>query len=74
MNEIAVKYPGKWQDIGQGLGLEKFELQQIHVQHGWEQDTNRFFSAVFDRWYRGKYCMRSISHLHTGLYTCLNQP
>lgn len=74
MNEIAVNYPGKWQDIGQGLGLEENELKKIRVDHGVEQDTNRFFSAVFDRWYRGEYCVKSISYLHTGLYTCLDQP
>ena len=54
MNEIAVKLPNKWQDIGRGLGLEQSELTQIQVEHGWQQDTNAFFSAVFDRWYKGE--------------------
>ena len=74
MNEIAVKFPRKWQNIGHGLGLEQHELDQILAQHGCEQDTNRFFSAVFDKWYRGKYCVKSISYLHTGLYTRFDQP
>lgn len=51
MNEIAVKLPDKWEDIGRGLGLEQYELKQIHAQHGWQQSTNHFFSAVFDKWY-----------------------
>ena len=25
MNEIAVKFPGNWKDIGRGLGLEEYE-------------------------------------------------
>ena len=54
MNEIAVKLPDKWQDIGRGLKLEQHELKQIHAQHGWQQSTNQFFSAVFDRWYSGE--------------------
>ena len=33
MNEIAVKLPDKWQDIGRGLGLEEYELRQIHEEH-----------------------------------------
>ena len=28
MNEIAVKLPDMWQDIGRGLGLEEYELKQ----------------------------------------------
>ena len=51
MNEIAVKLPDKWQDIGRGLGLEEYELRQIQVQHGWQQSTNVFFSSVFERFY-----------------------
>ena len=54
MNYIAVKFPTKWRDIGRGLGMEKHELDQIQAGCGWEQDTNRFFSEVFNRWYRGK--------------------
>ena len=30
MNEIAVKLPDKWQDIGRGLGLEEYELKQMN--------------------------------------------
>ena len=51
MNEIAVKLPDKWEDIGCGLGLEQYELRQIHGQHGWQRSTNLFFSAVFDKWH-----------------------
>ena len=29
VNEIAVKLPGNWQDIGSRLGLEEYELKQI---------------------------------------------
>ena len=29
MNEIAVKLPDKWQDVGRGLGIQEFELKQI---------------------------------------------
>ena len=54
MNEIAVKLPDKWQDIGRGLKLEQHELKQIHAQCGWQQSTNQLFSAVFDRWYSGE--------------------
>ena len=54
VNEIAVNLPKKWQDIGRGLGLEQNELTQIQVEHGWQQDINAFFSAVFDRWYKGE--------------------
>ena len=55
MNEIAVKLPDKWQDIGRGLGLEECELKQIQIQHGWQQSTNVFFSCVFDKWYSGEF-------------------
>ena len=51
MNEIAVKLPDKWKDIGRGLGLEEHELTQIKVQ---EQSTNDLFSAVFNKWYTGE--------------------
>ena len=34
MNEIAVKLPDKWQDIGRGLGLQEFELKQMQEEHG----------------------------------------
>ena len=51
MNEIAVKFPDKWKDIGRGLGLEEHELTQIKVQ---EQSTNDLFSAVFNKWYTGE--------------------
>ena len=54
MNEIAVKLPDKWQDIGRGLGLEECELKQIHEEHGWQQSTNVFFSSVFNKWYEGE--------------------
>ena len=54
MNEIAVKLPDKWQDIGRGLGLEEYELKQIQVQHGWQQSTNVFFSSVFEKWHSGE--------------------
>ena len=54
MNEIAVKLPDKWQDIGRGLGLEEYELKQIQAEHGWQQSTNQFFSCVFEKWHLGK--------------------
>ena len=54
MNEIAVKFPDKWQDIGRGLGLEEYELKQIHEEHGWQQSTNVFFSSAFEKWHSGE--------------------
>ena len=54
MNEIAVKLPDKWQDIGRGLGLEEYELRQIQSEHGWQQSTNRCFSTVFEKWHSGE--------------------
>ena len=54
MNEIAVKLPDKWQDIGRGLGLEEYELKQIQIQHGSQQSTNAFFSYVFEKWHSGE--------------------
>ena len=54
MNEIAVKLPDKWQDIGRGLGLEEYELRQIQSEHGWQQSTNQFFSSVFEKWHSGE--------------------
>ena len=50
MNEIAVKLPDKWQDIGRGLGLEECELKQIQAEHDWEKS----FSSVFNKWYNGE--------------------
>ena len=47
MNEIAVKLPDKWQDIGRGLGLEEYELKQIRAELGWQQSTNVFFHVCF---------------------------
>ena len=52
MNEIAVKLPEKWRDIG--LGLEEYELKQIQILHGWQQSTNVFFASVFERWHPGE--------------------
>ena len=54
MNEIAVKLPDKWQDIGRGLGLQEFELKQIQEEHGWQRSTNVFYSSVFNRFYSGE--------------------
>ena len=54
MNEIAVKLPDKWQDIGRGLGLEEYELKQIQAELGWQQSTNVFFSCVFYKWRVGE--------------------
>ena len=54
MNEIAVKLPDKWQDIGRGLGLEEYQLTQIRAEHGWQQSTNAFFSSVFEKWHSGE--------------------
>ena len=51
MNEIAVKLPDKWQDIGRGLGLEEYELKQIKLQ---EQTINNIYSSVFTQWYNGE--------------------
>ena len=51
MNEIAVKFPDKWQDIGRGLGLEEHELKQIEVQ---DQTINNRFSSVFTKWRNGE--------------------
>ena len=47
MNEIAVKLPDKWQDIGRGLELEEYELKQIQAEHGWQQSINVFFHVCF---------------------------
>ena len=54
MNEIAMKLPDKWQDIGRGLGLEEHELRQIHEEHSLQQSTNQFFSSVFEKWHSGE--------------------
>ena len=54
MNEIAVKLPDKWQDIGRGLGLEEYELKQIQAEHSLQQSTNGFFSSVFEKWHSGE--------------------
>ena len=54
MNEIAVKLPDKWQDIGRGLGLQEFELKQIQEEHGWRRCTNVCYSSVFNKWYSGE--------------------
>ena len=54
MNEIAVKLPDKWQDIGRELGLEEYELRQIHEEHSFQQSTNQFFSSVFEKWHSGE--------------------
>ena len=54
MNEIAVKLPDKWQDIGRGLGLEEYELEQIQAEHSWQHSTNIFFSCVFKKWHSGE--------------------
>ena len=54
LNEIAVKLPDKWCEIGRGLGLEEYKLKQIQAEHGWQQSTNKFFSAMFDKWYSGE--------------------
>jgi len=54
LNEIAVKLPDKWCEIGRGLGLEEYKLKQIQTEHGWQQSTNKFFSAMFDKWYNGE--------------------
>ena len=51
MNEIAVKLPDKWQDIGRGLGLEEHELKQIEVQ---DQTINNRFSSLFTKWRNGE--------------------
>ena len=57
LNEIAVKLPDKWCEIGRGLGLKEYELKQIQAEHGWQQSTNSLFSAMFDKWYSGEYVM-----------------
>ena len=54
MNEIAVKLPDKWQDIGRGLGLEEYELKQLQGEHGWQQSINVFFSCVLYKWRVGE--------------------
>ena len=35
MNEIAVKLPDKWQNIGWGLGLQEFELKHADTRRAW---------------------------------------
>ena len=47
MNDIAMKLPDKWQDIGRGLGLTEYELKQIRQENGTTSDS---FSAVFNKW------------------------
>ena len=54
MNEIAVKLPDKWCEIGRGLGLKEYELKQVQAEHEWQHSTNSLFSAMFDKWYNGK--------------------
>ena len=54
MNEIAVKLPDKWKDIGRGLGLQEFELKQIQEEHDWQRSTNVFNSSVFTKLYSGE--------------------
>ena len=54
MNEIAVKLPDKWQDIGRELGLEEYKLRQINEEHSFQQSTNQFFSSVFEKWHSGE--------------------
>ena len=54
MNEIAVKLPDKWKDIGRELGLEEYELRQINEEHSFQQSTNQFFSSVFEKWHSGE--------------------
>ena len=54
MNEIAVKLPDKWQDIGRGLGLEECELTQIETEHSSQQSPNPCFSSVFEKWHSGE--------------------
>ena len=51
MNEVAVKLPDKWREIGRGLGLAEYELTGIHAQRGWQQSTINLFAAMFDGWY-----------------------
>ena len=51
INEIAVKLPDKWQDIGRGLGLEVYELTKIKLEG---QNINDIFSSVFTQWYNGE--------------------
>jgi len=53
INEIAVKLPDKWCEIGRGLALKENELKQIQAEHGGQQSTNSLFSAMFDKWYHG---------------------
>ena len=54
LNEIAVKLPDKWREIGRGLGLEECEQRRIQAQHGWKHSTDDLFSAMFDKWYNGE--------------------
>ena len=51
INEIAVKLPDKWKEIGLGLGLEEYELKKIKLE---EQYINSIFSSVFTQWYNGE--------------------
>ena len=51
INEIAVKLPDKWQEIGLGLGLEEYELKKIKLE---EQNINSIFSSVFTQWCNGE--------------------
>ena len=51
MNDIAMKLPDKWQDIGRGLGLTEYELKQIRQENGTTSDS---FSAVFNKWNSGE--------------------
>ena len=51
INEIAVKLPDKWKEIGLGLGLEEYELKKIKLE---EQNINSIFSSVFTQWYNGE--------------------
>ena len=52
INEIAMKLPDKWKEIGRGLGLEEHELKKIKLE---EQTINDIFSTVFTQWYNGEW-------------------
>ena len=51
MNEIAVKLPDKWQDIGRGLGLTESELKVIREENS---TISHLFSAIFNKWHSGE--------------------
>jgi len=48
MNEVAAKIPGKWQDVGLQLGIDKGILDGIVIIS--PGNNNHIYANVFTRW------------------------